>query len=360
VWPFGELVGVDLGSLVLKQETSFESLAGQRVAIDAYNALYQFLATIRQPDGTPLTDAQGRVTSHLSGLFQRTAHMVANAIRPVFVFDGAPHPLKMATLEHRKQVKQEAQRAYEAALEAGDLETARAKAQQTSTLSREMTQQARDLLDALGIPWVDAPSEGEAQAVAMARSHQVDAVASQDYDSVLFGAPVLVRNLSVGGRRKVAGKRAWTDVSPERIELEASLSALGITRAQLVDVAILMGTDYNPGVTGIGPKTALKLIQQEGSLEAILERAPNEPKGAMWARVRDGAAGIEPLADVRRLFLEPTVKEVEAPTWRRADAAAVRALLVDEFRFASDRVEATLSRFGAAQGQQAQRSLGDF
>lgn len=353
-------MGVNLGDLVVSDEVAIDDLEGQRVAIDAYNALYQFLATIRGPDGTPLRDDQGRVTSHLSGLFQRTANLVEAGVRPVYVFDGKPSKLKRATIEERRRVKEKAQKQYEAALEAGDLETARSKAQQTSTLDKAMVGQAKDLLDALGVPWLDAPSEGEAQAAHMTRQGLVDAVASQDFDSLLFGAPVVYRNLSVGGRRKLPGRQAWVDVSPVRIELDATLDNLGLNRAQLVDVAILMGTDYNPGIKGVGPKTAIKMIGGEGDLEGVLSRAETEEKGAIWKKVREGREGVEPVEAIRSLFLDPTVADADEPTWGRVDVDAVRELLVDEFRFSRERVDSSLAKYGAGSAQRAQSNLGDF
>lgn len=356
----GPAVGVNLGDLVVSQEVTIDDLEGQRVAIDAYNALYQFLATIRGADGTPLRDDKGRVTSHLSGLFQRTANLVEAGVRPVYVFDGEPSQLKRATIEERRRIKEKAKQDYEAALEAGDLETARSKAQQTSTLDKTMVGQAKELLDAVGVPWLDAPSEGEAQAAHMTRQGLVDAVASQDFDSLLFGAAVVYRNLSVGGRRKLPGRQAWVDVAPVRIDLRATLDELGLNRAQLVDVAILMGTDYNPGVKGVGPKTAIKMITTEGDLEGVLARSQKEEKGAMWKRVREGHEGLEPADQIRSLFMDPDVAETDEPSWGRVDPEAVRALLVDEFRFNRQRVDSSLAKYGAGSAQRAQSNLGDF
>ena len=353
-------MGVDLGSLVVKRPLDWDDVSGKRVAIDAYNTLYQFLATIRQPDGTPLMDDQGRVTSHLSGLFQRTGHMVEHGIRPVYVFDGAPHELKQATLAQRRRIKEAAQAAYEKALEAGDLETARSKAQQTARLLPDMVQESKGLLDALGVPWIQAPSEGEAQAAEMVQRGLVDAVASQDYDSVLFGAPLLWRNLSVGGRRKLPGKQAWIDVPPEQIALDETLTELSLTREQVVDLALLLGTDYNPGVKGIGPKTAVKLLREEGSLEAVLERSAHEETGATWAKIRNGREGLEPLEVLRAIFLEPTVDSVQAPAWGPPEPDAVRRLLVDKHRFSRERIESGLHKYGSGNAQAAQRSLGEF
>jgi flap endonuclease-1 len=237
-------VGIDLSDVVVKRPVTLTEYSGKRIAFDAWNILYQFLASIRQPDGTPLKDKEGNITSHLAGILYRTANLVEAGIQPVFVFDGEPHPLKANTLAERGARKREAQAAYESALEAGDLETARTKAQQTSRLTLPMVQQAQQLLEALGIPVVQAPGEGEAQAAWMCQQGLVHAACSQDYDSVLFGAPRLVRHMATGGRRKLPGKQVWVDVAPEEIDLQQSLAALELSRQQLVDVALLVGTDF--------------------------------------------------------------------------------------------------------------------
>jgi flap endonuclease-1 len=149
-------------------------------------------------------------------------------------------------------------------------------------------------------------------------------------------------------------------VEPQRIVLDETLESIGMTRNQLVDVALLVGTDYNPGIAGIGPKTAVKLVAEEGTLEAVLDRAARETKGAAWAKIREGAEGLEPIGTVRGIFLTPQVTKVGPPTWSPADPAAVRALLVDEFRFSRQRVDATLLKYGAGGTTRAQSSLGDF
>lgn len=353
-------VGVDLGDFCQKQPITFEHLSGKVVAIDAYNTLYQFLAIIRGPDGTPLKDDQGRVTSHLSGLLQRTSNLTAAGILPVFVFDGAPHPLKLKTIEERQRIRASALRDYEAAIERGDLETARAKAQQTSTLSKEMVEQAKRLLGYFGIPCVQAPSEGEAQASFLAQKGLAYGCASQDFDCLLFGVPHLIRNLAVTGRRRQPGKQAWTEVSPEEIHLDETLKGLGLSRRQLVDVAILMGTDYNPGVVGIGPKTALKFIQEAGSIEACVEVAPKQ-KGAAWAKV--AAAPKDALGDVpviRDLFLNPVVEPDVRLEWGRLDRGAVVRMMVDEHRFLRERVESSLEKMASGPMYKKQKQIQDW
>lgn len=352
-------MGVDLGDLCVKHPIDLAALSGRTVAIDAYNALYQFLAIIRQPDGTPLMDERGRVTSHLSGLFHRTANLVEAGLLPVYVFDGEPHPLKLATLRARAATRERARRDYEVALAAGDLERARSKAQQTATLKPEMVEQSKALLSALGLPHVQAPSEGEAEASFLVQCGAAHAAASQDFDAVLFGAPRLVRNLTVTGRRKLPGRQAYVDVAPEQIPLAETLESLGLRREQLIDVALLVGTDYNPGVSGIGPKTALELVREHGALEAVLERA-ERGDGHVWRKVREGQDGLGDFEAIRNLFLEPRVERVPTPQPGRLDETAVRALLVDEHRFGADRVDSALAKYRESKVYRHQKTLGEW
>lgn len=352
-------MGVDLGDLCDAKPTSLAELSGKVVAIDSYNTLYQFLAIIRGADGTPLRDDQGRVTSHLAGLLNRTASFCAEGLFPIFCFDGAPHPLKLKTLEERRRIRAAAMEAYEEAIREGDLEKARSKAQQTSTLSKEMVEQAKTLLHAFGLPVVQAPSEGEAQGAFMARQGLAHAVGSQDFDAVLFHAPRLVRNLAVTGRRKLPGRQAWADVTPEVIETDAALQSLGLSREQLVDVAILIGTDYNPGVSGVGPKTALKLIREKGSIEAVREAAASED-GATWKKIAAAGEGFGDVDAIRRIFLEPTVDAAPRIEWGRLDKEAATRLLVGEHRFAPERVASALDKLERSAVYRRQKSILDF
>lgn len=368
-------MGIDLGDLVVRKPAAMADYAGCHVAFDGWNILYQFLSSIRAPDGTPLKDAEGRITSHLAGALYRTANLVEAGVKPVFVFDGAPHPLKLETLAGRARRKEQAQKeleAEQAALaaraEAGeelgdeDYAVARSKAQQTSRLTVPMVEQATDLLRGLGVPVLQAPGEGEAQAAWMCQQGLVAAACSQDYDSLLFGAPRLVRNLSVVGRRKLPGKQVWVDVQPEEIGLQASLDAAGLTREQLVDVALLVGTDFHPGIQGIGPKKALALVKKEGSLEALVERLSANPSSAASAAERAVLEQHEALAErdtVRRIFLEPAHGDVKPGdlAMKAPDADRIRRLMVESHGFAPDRVDTALERFGAARKKLGQRTL---
>ncbi len=335
-------MGIVLSDIVTPELRTLEDFSGKILAVDAFNTLYQFLAIIRQPDGTPLMDRQGRVTSHLSGLIYRVSNFVAAGIRPVFVFDGEPPRLKARTIRERIDVKVRAEREWKEAVEIGDLATARTKAMQTSRLTREMVEQSKRLLGLLGIPIVQAPGEGEAQASTMAREGSAYAAASQDYDSLLFGSPRLVKNLAITGQRKLPRKEVYVDVQPEEIGLEATLNALGVTREQLVDMALLIGTDFNEGVRGIGPKKALNLIKKHGSLEPALAELKVD---------------IESKDEVRRIFLEPRVTAGASAEFRDPDPDGVRAMLSDEFAFSRERIDQALEKFSAARGQQKQKSL---
>jgi flap endonuclease-1 len=335
-------MGINLADIVTSEPRTLEDFSGKVLAIDAFNTLYQFLAIIRQPDGTPLMDHEGRVTSHLSGIIYRASNFVAAGIKPAFVFDGEPPRLKARTIVARGEIKRRAEREWREAVEIGDLATARTKAMQTSRLTGEMVDQSKRLLDLLGIPWIQAPAEGEAQASAMAQTGVAHAAASQDFDSLLFGSPRLVKNLAITGRRKLPRKEVYVDVQPEEISLDATLANLGITREQLVDMGLLIGTDFNEGVKGIGPKKALALIKKHGSLEPALEEL---------------AVDIESKDEVREIFLKPNVLPNVELRFRDPDADGVLRMLCDEHDFSPDRINAALEKFGTARSEQKQRSL---
>jgi len=339
-------MGVDLGGLFKTEEIKFQNLHDKIIAIDAYNVLHQFLSIIRQRDGTPLKDSQGRITSHLSGLFYRTANMVEAHIRPVYVFDGIPHPLKMKTLEERRVRKEQAEKEWKEAQAKGDLETARIKAQQTSRVTDEIIQQSKELLDALGVPYVDAPSEGEAQASYMVKKGNAYAVGSQDFDCLLFGSPILIRNLTSSGKRKLPGKNAYISVNPELIRLKINLEQMSIHQNQLVDMAILVGTDFNKGIKGIGPKKSLDLIKKTGKIEKALEiiESPEIPNS-------------EEIKEIRKIFLEPNVTDTYSLCWSATDKEKVLSILCDRHQFTRDRIEPFLEKFSSLKNTVKQKTL---
>jgi flap endonuclease-1 len=322
-------VGVQLGDIVVKEKLEISSLAGRRVAIDAHNALYQFLSIIRQRDGTPLMDYRGRVTSHLSGLFYRTARLMDEGVKPVYVFDGKPPALKGRTLGERHDIRSAAAEKWEEAKKQGDEAGARKYAMASTRLTSVMIEESKELLRAMGVPVVQAPSEGEAQAAEMARSGKVDFCASQDFDSLLFGAPKLVRNLTMSGKRKLPGKNVYVDVEPEIIDLNASLKALGIDRKRLVWIGILVGTDFNEGVKGIGPKKALKIVRDAATLSAAVAKS-------------GGVFEVEP-ERVEEIFLKPDVDEKVDAEFTAPDRGKLINILCKEHDFAEERIGGTIA-----------------
>ena len=324
-------MGVLLTPIIIKQSLTLEDLRGKRLAIDANGELYQFLALIRLRDGSPLRDSHGRITSHLSGLFYRTTRLMTDyAPEMVFVFDGKPPDLKFAEIARRRSVKQKYDAEHAAALESGDLAKAYSKATMTSRLTREMAEEARELLRLMGLPIVLAPSEGEAQASHMAVKESVWAAASKDYDCLLFGAPRLLRFLTISGKEFLPSKGAFRAITPELIDTAALLQHYAITRAQLIDIAILIGTDFNEGVKGIGPKKALKLVTEFGSIE----RMPSEIQATL-------GEGVE---EIRQIFLNPDVTDRYVIEFRQPDFDGIIKFLCEEREFSRERVGAALDR----------------
>ena len=262
-----------LGKLVgeVKETISLEQISNNVIAVDAFNTIYQFLTIIRQPDGAPLVDSKNRVTSHLSGILYRTINLLEYKITPVYVFDGIPPILKRRTLEARASRRREAQAEWEKARAAGQMEEARMHAIASTKINEEIINSAKDLLGFMGIPYIQAPGEGEAQGARMAREGLVYASASQDYDSFLFGADVVLRNLTISGRRKLPKKNIFIEVKPERIMLKDLLSHFDINREQLILLGMLMGTDFNTGIDKVGPKTALKIVKENKTLDKVVE-----------------------------------------------------------------------------------------
>jgi len=257
-------VGVDLKKFIdpIKKEIDLKNLNGKIVAIDAFNTIYQFLATIRQTDGTPLMNKEGKITSHLSGLFYRTINLIENGIKPVYVFDGRHPEFKRKEQERREEIKKKYEEKLREAIEKGETNLKR-YAQATSKLTNELIEESKELLFAMGVPVIQAPSEGEAEAAYLNKKGKVDFTGSQDYDSLLFGSFSLVRNLSIVGKRKIPGKNTYEEIKPEIIEKKKLLDYLKINEDQLIALAMLIGTDYNPGgIKGVGPSKALELIRQ--------------------------------------------------------------------------------------------------
>ena len=334
-------MGLNLKELVVREKTTLEAFSTKVIAIDAYNAIYQFLASIRGPDGLQVSDSEGRITSHLSGLLYRNVNFLSIGIKPVYVFDGKPPSLKTAEIERRKQIKKDATVKYEKAVAAGNMEDARKYAQQTTSMKDGMVKESKELLTYFGIPYIEAPSEGEATAAHLTQTGQAYASASQDFDSILCGAKRLIRNFTNSGRRKIPNKNTYIDIVPEIIETQKTLNALGITREELIDVGILIGTDFNPsGFERIGPKTAMKLIKQHSRLEDI-------------PQIQEQLQEID-FEKIRQIFLNPKVADVDEIIFSEVDYEKITNYLVKERSFSEDRIQSTLNRLKKALEKKSQ------
>ncbi|NMB78459.1 MAG: flap endonuclease-1 [Methanomicrobiales archaeon] len=331
-------MGVALRDIIADYKTpvTWDALSGIAV-IDANNALYQFLTIIRQPDGTPLMDTKGRVTSHLSGLLFRVSSFMEKGIKPVFVFDGKPTPLKKATIDERRKLRDAAGQKWKEAIERGDEEEAYKQARSSTRVDDTIIATSKELLGLMGVPVVQAPGEGEAQASYMVAKGDARYVVSQDYDTLLFGAPMLVRNLTVSGKRKIRGRQVT--VSPERIVLAETLAGLKLTREQLIQIGILTGTDFNPGVEGVGAKTGLKIVL----------------KGGFEAKLKEKQPDFDP-APVMEMFLHPPVTDDYALAAGHPDAEGIRKMLCDNFDFSPERINKSLEGFTVKAGQKTLES----
>lgn len=340
----------------VKQQISFEELSGKMIAIDAYNAIYQFLSIIRQPDGTPLTDSKGRVTSHLSGLFYRTTNLLEYGIKPIYVFDGIPPQLKKRTLEARMNRRKEAMEAWAEAKEKGMLEEARMHAMASTRINKEIVESSKELLRNMGIPYIQAPSEGEAEAAYLVKKKLVYALASQDYDSFLLGAQVVIRNFAITGRRKLPKKNVFVEVSLERIFLEDLLKKFSLSLRQLILLGILVGTDFNSGIDKVGPKTALKIVSEK--------KTPDEIVGYVKERYNfEFDADINELLQV---FEEPDIKEMDEGEFSdligksRPSVEGMIGFMCEEHGFSQERIRKAAEKIAKIGGAAKQKGIGSW
>ncbi len=339
-------MGTAIGDLLERQPIDLQTLSGKIIAIDAHNILYQFLSSIRGPDGAPLMDANGQVTSHLAGLLYRTSNLIEAGIKPVFVFDGPPHKLKKETLEKRHAIRTQAKEEWERALKAGDMEKARLMGARALSLSSEMIEEAKKAMECLGFPMLVGKQEGEAQACYLVQRKLAYAAATQDYDALLFGSPVVIRNMGVTGKRKLPYRNAYVDVTPELIELEKELARLQITRKQLIWIGMLIGTDFNEKVEMVGPKKALKAVMGKESFPDAL-KATKASVEYNWEEVED-------------MFLHPAVHEITEIPKPKLDREKALAFFCDTHGFDHVRVGNALNKIEKKPKDEGQKTLGSW
>ena len=343
-------MGVALTELLLIKEIDLDFLRNKILAVDASMWLYQFLSSIRQRDGSLLTDSRGNVTSHLVGLLARLSNLSQQDVKLAFVFDGEPPKLKRMTLEKRKEIKIEAGKKFERAKEKEDFELMKKYAARTSRLTDEMLDEAKNLVAAFGIPVIEAPSEAEAQASLIVKNGDAFAIATNDADAMLFEAPRIVRNVNMAGKRKKTNRLSYETVNPDLIILKDNLNHLGISQEQLIALAMLIGTDYNiGGIKGIGPKTALKMVREHGNNfdELFNEAKWDDFFEFSWQEVFD-------------LFRNIPVNKSYHLKWKDIDKDKIMKLLVDGHDFSEERVKSQIEGLVKDKQQKNQKGLGDF
>ncbi|PAV78952.1 hypothetical protein WR25_06796 [Diploscapter pachys] len=304
----------------------YEENFGRKVAVDASMCLYQFLIAGRQQDGTQLQSESGDVTSHLMGMFYRTIRMVANGIKPVYVFDGKPPDMKSGELVKRSERRAEAEKALAEAKEKG--EVADVDKFERRLVTKEQNEEVKKLLTLMGVPVVEAPCEAEAQCAALVKSGKVYATATEDMDALTFGSSILLRNI-------VAAESKKLDV--KEFNLKRVLEGMKLEMSEFVDFCILLGCDYCSTIRGIGPKKAYELIQQHRSIDAILENIDIKkyPPPEEW-----------PYARARELFQSPEVQPAEDVqlVWKDPDTEGVIAFMCGEKSFNEERIRSSLAK----------------
>lgn len=343
-------MGVALTELLSIKEIELDVLRGKILAVDASMWLYQFLSSIRQRDGSLLTDSKGNVTSHLTGLLARISNLSQQNIKLAFVFDGEPPELKHLTLEKRKEIKLEAEKKFEKAKEKEDMEMMKKYAARTSRLTDEMIDEAKKLVGAFGLPVIEAPCEAEAQASLIVKNDDAFAIATNDADALLFEAPTIVRNVSMAGKKKKTNKLAYETINPDIINLKENLLNLGIAQEQLIALAMLIGTDYNAGgIKGIGPKSALKLVKKyEMNFNALFDDVKwNEFFDFSWQEVFD-------------LFKNIPVNKNYELKWTEINEEKILKLLVDKHDFSEERVKSQIEGLSKEKNKKSQKGLNDF
>jgi len=341
-------MGLNISEIIPRDELDVSKLKGKTLCVDAFNTLYQFLSTIRQSDGTPLKDNRERITSHLSGIFYRNVSLLSEGIKLVYVFDGKAPELKHRTHEIRRENREAQRERYENAKQEEDITSMKRYSSQNIRLNDELIEESKELLKAMGIAVIQAPSEGEAEAAHLAKREGIYASVSQDYDSLLFGAPRLIRNLTLARKRKTL--RGWVEIAPEIIELEHVLNFLNLNLDQLICLGILVGTDYNPkGIPGIGQKRALGIVQRYKqpylifkSLEEQIAKLDEETR-FNWREIFE-------------LFHRANVSD-EKIEFPKMDREKIKQILVEEHDFSGDRVENQMKKLDEAREKNKQKDL---
>jgi flap endonuclease-1 len=324
-------------------EHAIGQMFGRKVAIDASMSIYQFLIAVRS-EGAVLTNETGETTSHLLGMFYRTIRMLENGIKPVYVFDGKPPALKSNELKKRSDRRADATKELAEAEEVGNAEQVDKFSRRLVKVTKQHNDECKKLLTLMGIPYVESPSEAEAQCASMARHGIVFAAGSEDMDTLTFGSPVLLRHLTFSEARKMP---------INQLNLAEALEGLELSMSQFIDLCILLGCDYCPTIKGIGPKKALSLIKEHKSIEGILDNLDTTkyPVPEDWF-----------FKEARKIFENPDVLD---PTkidlkWNAPNEEELVQFLVQEKGFNEERVRNNVKKINSTRGKSSQGRLDAF
>ena len=334
-------MGVKLQDLASRKIIGYPEVAGSIISIDAPNIIMGLFNFVRKnPDGSNaelILDRTQRPISHLYGLLYRLNFYYSKKIFPIFCFDGRVSELKRLITKDQLNDFRFVQKWYKEAIDSGNKTVAREIAMSKEYMWQNIILESKQLLGALGVPYVESPASAESQCVYLVKQKVAHYSNSQDYDSLLFGCPSLIQNLSKSLRRKVQGKWKYAKITPVLINLKKTLKKLEITQFQLVDIGLLIGTDYFSGIKGLGPKKSLAFIKKYKQVENIINRERD--------KYDFSALTPETIKKVRKLFLFPDVNNMtDTYHWNHPHKSSVLTLLCEEHHLNKERVENSLDK----------------
>lgn len=342
-----KLLGDNAPSSIKPQEA--QSFFGRKIAIDASMCIYQLLVAVRMGSDN-LTNDEGNVTSHITGLFYRSIRLLELGVKPIFVFDGKPPSMKAGELAKRFEAKKHAEESAQKAKDEGDLEAAAKFSRRINRITPEMMEQCKKLVTLLGIPIVNSPCEAEAQCAELVKNDLAYATASEDMDSLTFGTNRLIRQLWAG-TASTAGKKG---IKPTEYILENALSELDLDMDQFTDLCILCGCDYADGIKGVGVVNALKLVREHGDLNKIV--------AVLKANKKYTVPEEYPVEKLRSMFFTPEVTPAKDITlkWTKPKEAELRKFLIEENQFDTKKFENGIARLVASRKVSSQVRVDSF